>query len=263
LVITFGAISHHYFAGYGGGRKLIFPGLGFLGSIYQNHSLFLDNRQETLCGKCGPGVLKGNPVAEDLDEIEDRFQAHLGIHAIQDEEGRVSDMRMGSGRMEFLKACHLHGQNCEIRCDDVFDLAVASAGGYPRDVNFIQSHKGIENASKFVKNNGRLIFFAQCPDGIGSKTFLPWFESGGFKEAFQRLSKHYEGNGGTALSMMSKTGRISIFMVTDLADSACRKMGVQKISAKEAQEMLENENGTIAVIPNAGVSVRVSSENMT
>ena len=26
FIITFGAISHHYFAGYGGGRKLIIPG---------------------------------------------------------------------------------------------------------------------------------------------------------------------------------------------------------------------------------------------
>ena len=28
LLITVGAISHHYFAGFGGGRKLLFPGLG-------------------------------------------------------------------------------------------------------------------------------------------------------------------------------------------------------------------------------------------
>ena len=27
LLISFGAILHHYFAGYGGGRKLLFPGL--------------------------------------------------------------------------------------------------------------------------------------------------------------------------------------------------------------------------------------------
>ena len=42
FLITFGAISHHYFAGYGGGRKLIFPGLGLRDAIYHNHGLFLD-----------------------------------------------------------------------------------------------------------------------------------------------------------------------------------------------------------------------------
>ncbi|MDH4206736.1 MAG: lactate racemase domain-containing protein, partial [Desulfobacteraceae bacterium] len=48
FLVTFGAISHHYFAGYGGGRKLIFPGLGQKESIYQNHGLFLDREPQTL-----------------------------------------------------------------------------------------------------------------------------------------------------------------------------------------------------------------------
>ena len=44
------AISHHYFAGYGGGRKLIFPGLGEKESIYQNHKLFIDKKKSTSPG---------------------------------------------------------------------------------------------------------------------------------------------------------------------------------------------------------------------
>ncbi|MEW5908159.1 MAG: lactate racemase domain-containing protein, partial [Thermodesulfobacteriota bacterium] len=257
FIITFGAISHHYFAGYGGGRKLIFPGLGFRDSIYQNHSLFLDKKMETLCLECGPGMLKGNPVAEDLDEIEDRFSAHLGVHGILDENGRVCDIYLGRGRKEFLKACTAHAGNCEIPCKEAFDLVVASAGGNPKDINFIQSHKAVENAAKFVRDNGILILFARCPDGIGSSTFLSWFERNSFKESFQRLSKAYEGNGGTALSMMIKSRRISIFMITDLEDSICRNMGIRKISRKKAQEMIDIEKGRIAVIPNAGLVVRI------
>ena len=42
LLISFGAILHHYFAGYGGGRKLLFPGLAAYESILENHRLFLD-----------------------------------------------------------------------------------------------------------------------------------------------------------------------------------------------------------------------------
>ena len=43
-VITMGAVSHHYFAGYGGGRKLIFPGCGERLAIYANHALYLDRQ---------------------------------------------------------------------------------------------------------------------------------------------------------------------------------------------------------------------------
>ena len=46
LLITFGAISHHYFAGFGGGRKLLFPGLAARESIYHNHSLFLNMKEK-------------------------------------------------------------------------------------------------------------------------------------------------------------------------------------------------------------------------
>ncbi|HBH30523.1 MAG TPA: hypothetical protein DDX81_01250, partial [Desulfofustis sp.] len=40
-IITFGPICHHYFAGYGGGRKLVFPGCGERDAIYHNHGLYL------------------------------------------------------------------------------------------------------------------------------------------------------------------------------------------------------------------------------
>ena len=59
LLITFGAISHHYFAGFGGGRKLLFPGLGEKESIYHNHSLFLNMKEKTLEPGCQSGVLVG------------------------------------------------------------------------------------------------------------------------------------------------------------------------------------------------------------
>ena len=40
LILTVGAISHHYFAGFGGGRKLLFPGLGEQQAIYHNCLLY-------------------------------------------------------------------------------------------------------------------------------------------------------------------------------------------------------------------------------
>ena len=87
-IITMGAVSHHYFAGYGGGRKLIFPGCGERQAIYKNHGLYLDGAAETIAEGCQPGILDGNPLAEDLFEIEDRLPADLAIHGILDSHGR-------------------------------------------------------------------------------------------------------------------------------------------------------------------------------
>ena len=257
FLITFGAISHHYFAGYGGGRKLIFPGLGHKASIYHNHGLFLDPTRQTLSPCCQSGVLDQNPLAEDLAEFETFCPADLAIHGILDSRGQVCDLLPGAGTDHFRSACAEHGKHCEVGVTRDYDMVIASCGGYPKDINFIQAHKTIEHASKFVRNNGILIVLAECQDGVGSKTFLPWFEMGNWKNAFDILAQNYEGNGGTALSMMSKSERIRILMVTTLSDSICKTIGIEKISMDQAALLAKQSDGSLAAIPNAGILVRI------
>lgn len=257
FLITFGAISHHYFAGYGGGRKLIFPGLGHKASIYHNHGLFLDPEGQTLSPCCQSGVLDKNPLAEDLAEFEAFRPADLAIHGILDSKGYVCNLLPGAGTDHFRNACAEHGKHCEVAAAGDYDLVIASCGGYPKDINFIQSHKAIEHASKFVRNHGMLIILAECQDGVGSKTFLPWFEMGNWKKAFDKLAQNYEGNGGTALSMMSKLNRIRILMVTKLSDSICKTIGIEKISMDQAKLLVKQSTGSVAAIPNAGILVRI------
>ena len=62
----------------------------------------------------------------------------------------------------FLEACETHGKNCEIP-PAAFDIVVASCGGYPKDINFIQSHKAVHNAAMFVRDGGLLLLYAEMP----------------------------------------------------------------------------------------------------
>lgn len=255
-VITFGAISHHYFAGYGGGRKLIFPGLGKKEDIYANHGLFLDRGSRSLAAGCRSGQIEGNPLAEDLAEFESFCPADMAIHGIMDSRGRVCELLVGGGEEHFRHACNRHAAHCEVATDKRYDLVVASSGGFPKDINFIQSHKAIHHAAEFVRDGGRLIVFAQCRDGIGSQTFLPWFELGGWDEAFDRLATRYMGNGGTALAMMAKLKRIKISMVTDLSSSLADLIGFETIDVGAVQTYIDRCKGNMAVIPNSGLLVR-------
>jgi nickel-dependent lactate racemase len=254
-IITMGAVSHHYFAGYGGGRKLIFPGCGERDAIYKNHGLYLDASAGTIAEGCRPGILAGNPLAEDLFEIEEKLPADLALHGILDSHGGLCDLIIGKGRESFLEACSLHGKNCEIT-SQLFDVVVASAGGYPKDINFIQSHKAVHNAAMFVKDGGLLLVYGECRDGIGSKTFLPWFEMGSFDAAFNELSRQYQGNGGTALAMMTKLQRIRIGMVTSLDDKTCKLIGMERWTHDRVSAYLGDQDKTIAFIPNASLTVK-------
>ena len=110
-----GAVSHHYFAGYGGGRKLIFPGCGEREAIYANHGLYLDGAAGTIAAGCRPGVLDGNPLADDLFEIEEKLPVRSGHsrHSRFPWRSLQSCLSAAEGKT-FLEACRLHGENCEI-----------------------------------------------------------------------------------------------------------------------------------------------------
>lgn len=258
-IITMGAITHHYFAGYGGGRKLVFPGCGEKESIYANHSLFLDRPSGTLSPGCQPGVMDGNPLAEDLFDIEEKLPAHLAIHGILDAHGHLCDLLVGRGRESFLQACARHGQACEIDSRR-FSTVIASCGGFPKDINFIQSHKAVHNAAMFVEDGGLLLVYCECRDGVGSTTFLPWFAKSSFAAAFTELADRYEGNGGTALAMMTKLQRIRIGLVTSLDDTTCKAIGVTPWSHGEVQAHLAAlpADATVAFIGNASLVVKKS-----
>jgi hypothetical protein len=138
----------------------------------------------------------------------------------------------------------------------LFDLVIASSGGYPKDINFIQAHKSVHHAAAFVKDGGQLIILSECIDKIASDYFMKYFEAGSFDAAFDMLGKNYEGNGGTALSMMLKTERIRIHMLTSLDGATCKTLGVNKVTKYDAQQIIDAEKGSVAVIRNASMLVR-------
>ena len=118
-IVTMGPICHHYFAGYGGGRKLIFPGCGEREAIYHNHGLFLDRPKRNLTVQCQPGNLQQNPLADDLFEIQNHLPAQLAIHGIQDSKGKICDFIIGADKLTYLDACSIHASCYEISCPAV------------------------------------------------------------------------------------------------------------------------------------------------
>lgn len=255
LLITIGAISYHYFAGFGGGRKLIFPGLAEKDSIQHNHHLFLDPQIKQLARQCQPGVLDGNPIAEDFKEMDSIFPKRLSVHGILNSSGEVCDVHIGSSYEDFLEACQMHHEHFGVETTTQYNLVVSSGGGYPKDINFIQAHKAIHHSSLFLKDGGTLLIFLECLDGVGSDPFMNHFRFSSYAETFEHLYANYGGNGGTALSMMEKTARIKIKMVTNLSDEVCQKLHVEKLTIQQAQEFVGRQTEPFGFISNASVVI--------
>jgi nickel-dependent lactate racemase len=51
------------------------------------------------------------------------------------------------------------------------DAAITSAAGYPLDLTFYQSVKGLTAAQHIVKPGGRLLVLGECGEGMGSPEF--------------------------------------------------------------------------------------------
>lgn len=252
LLILFGAVSHHYFAGYGGGRKLIFPGLAARESIYENHKLFIEFDKNRLNPACQSGALHSNPVAEDLKEIDDMLPEKIIISGILNPSGNIYSLLFADSYDDFELTCKIYDKQYRKQDEPEYDTVIASSGGYPKDINFIQTHKSLHNAASFVKDGGNLIILGECIDGIGNEAFIKIFE--GSKEAiFTNLKNKYSGNGGTALSMMAKTDRINIFMMTSLDQKTCDTINITKLNYSQAKNKMDKLEGSIAIIANASI----------
>jgi len=252
-LILFGSLTHHYFAGYGGGRKLLFPGMAERESIYSNHKLFIDFNNYRLQPGCMSGNLNGNPVAEDLCEIDSLMPEKIIISGIPGVDGKISRLMIGKTYDDFLSACMVYDRLYRKMNGEKYDNIIASTGGYPKDINFIQSHKSLHNAASFVRDGGNLFLLAECSDGMGNDEFLNILQGHDKQEIFSELRHKYSGNGGTALSLISKTERINVYMLTGLNNEVCNTLNIIRLTERNLRLIAGGLEGSTAVIENASM----------
>ena len=243
LIVVIGGLAFHYFAGFTGGRKMLIPGAASVNTVKSNHRLTITHSGEISPG-CRSGVLEGNPVHEDMVEAVGHLPCKVYlINMMRDGWGAPAGVVSGD-----LIESHLAGTGVvrdlfECRVDAPCDVAIASAGGHPLDVNMIQSHKSLEHAAASVRDGGVLIGVLACDEGIGSDTFLPWFAYGGSREVARNLYDNYELNGHTALSFIQKRERLKMILVCELGRDLVEDLGV--LHARSVNEALSMADGIV------------------
>ena len=163
-VICTGSIVHHFFSGFGGGRKAIFPGVSAYETIRKNHSLMLD--PNAVLGK-----LAGNPVYEDQLEGTKLYPPSFLINVVLDEQKNFLKIFAGDFVEAHLAACKFVDQVYGVPIPEAADIVIASCGGYPKDINIYQLQKTMDNAWCAVKPGGVVIILGECEEGSGSKTY--------------------------------------------------------------------------------------------
>lgn len=258
-VIVIGGISFHYFAGFTGGRKSICPGLASAGTIEATHILAFDFESGGRKAGVGTGLLDGNAVHEECERVAELVAPAFTINTVVDEQQRAVRIFAGDWRLAHRAGCDDYLQRHSFRIPEKRDVVIVSCGGAPHDINLIQAHKALDMAAHACKDGGTIVLLAECRDGLGRSDFLKWFDAPDSRSLENRLRNGYEVNGQTAWSLLTKTERYRVCLISELRDQQVEKM--RMVPVRTIAEALDQAgNGAGYVMPRgAAVLPRVEA----
>jgi lactate racemase len=255
-VILTGGVIYHYMVGYGGGRKSIMPGVSSLKTIQQSHMWAM--------GKClGDGSnplaanmkTAGNPSHEDMMEVAAFLKADFIINVVPNLDGDITGIFTGNWISAWQKATRLVDKIFGVAIEEQADIVIASAGGYPKDINLYQSQKTIDNAVYAMKKGGVAIILADCPDIKEPGEFFDWFAHPTAFDMEKAVRENFLISGWVAVRQLEYANLGHILLVTREKNiQLAQKAGVQGVVSMEealaiAYEKCGSDSPKITVMP--------------
>jgi nickel-dependent lactate racemase len=210
--VLLGDVGFHYYAGYGGGRKSVLPAVAGEESIKFNHALMLSSNART-------GVLKDNPVNEDMEEAAKLSKVDFVVNVVANSKSQVVQAFAGELDEVFQQGVKLVDDMFRITVDRRADIVVTSCGGNPADINLFQAHKAVESALEVVKRGGVIILVAECPEGHGNQVFYDWMARfPDVKSVEKEIKRNFVMGGHKAYYLLKALANHKIIIVSLLPD---------------------------------------------
>lgn len=257
--ILTGVITYHYFAGFTGGRKSILPGLASFEAIAKNHSI-LYNRKLNPGTLAAAGVLTGNPLSEDMLEAARMTRPTFLINFVIEGKKPLA-IFTGDFQETHELGCRFFDQLYRVPIKEKADLVVAGAGGYPKDLDFVQAHKAVDNAVKALKPGGVLIILAEAKKTFPNEKYLKAFGLEDPVQLEKQLLKKYCVPTQTCLAFLKKAQNFKIIWVSKYLKKYAKLMNLTAVSKMseafdKAREFLP-ENFKAYVMPEATLTLPV------
>lgn len=159
FVVGVGNIVPHCYAGWGGGGKIIQPGVCGEETTAMTH---------VMAGKVRPiSKLIGrldHTVKEEIDAVALKAGLNLIVNTVLNREDKISHVVVGDPVKAFREGVRAAEK---IYCPEVpgpADIVVVSS--YPADIDYWQASKPLDYASVAVKQGGTIVLITPCPDRI-------------------------------------------------------------------------------------------------
>jgi nickel-dependent lactate racemase len=176
--ILLGDIEFHYFAGYGGTRKSILPGISSKATVQRNHSLLFEKNSRM-------GVLRDNPIHQEMNEAMHLAGCDFALNVVQNSHERIVGAWAGSPELVMDAGVKIVDSMYRRTVSERPDIVVTAANGAPHDINLYQAMKAMYTACQIVKDDGVIILVAECKQGHGSQLYIDWLAAHKTAQAVQ------------------------------------------------------------------------------
>lgn len=248
--LSTGFIEPHFFAGFSGGRKSIAPGVFSVRSAYHNHSYQMI---EHSCVKAG--ILKGNPLHEDLVEQAKMAKLNFIVNVLLNKRREITHVVAGEPVKAHERGCEIERDIAGVKVAHKVDITITTNSGAPLDLDLYQSCKGIDTAAQITRDGGIIIIASACSTGIGPEAFLELHASvNSPKEVLQKIRREEPIGVQWENQILARTQlKNDIYLLSSLEDSVVKDMMMTPIHSIEqglekAFKVLGND-AEIAVIP--------------
>ena len=256
LRIAIGSVVAHPIAGFGGGAKIIMPGVAGHETIHNNHSL-CDHPNVTI------GCVEGNPVRKDMEDIARMAHLDMIVNSILSPRLEIIDAVAGDVVAAHREGVRRYRKVYGVEIKEQAEIGIVGAS--PRDGTFGHAVFALYAGAPMVRPGGTLILVAPCNDGPGSKEGRQGFKEQAATPPDQLMARIKAGeisaSGGAFMYVYAKT--VSRYRVSLVADNHTRSdaedMGLgYGATLQEAVDDALSAAGAkarVSVMPSGGMSV--------
>ena len=160
------------------------------------------------------------------------------------------------------EGCRTVDAMLRVPIEQPYDVVVASAGGFPLDIDLRQAHKGLENACAALRPGGPILFYAECPKGAGIGTFEDYIARYADDHEMRAALEREFVVGGHKAYWVARLGRLyNVQLVSSLDPEFVRRCHFTPVAPADHEAALRkmlDEAGTqarVAVIPYSGFTL--------
>jgi lactate racemase len=263
--IGMSSILPHPMAGFGGGPKIVMPGVCNFEFVRDHHM------RHTIHPRSAAGLTEGNPFHESCLRAAQAIGLDFSINCVYNQHGEVVQMIGGSLEAAFSSAVQACYKTLGVRFDEKVDVTITST--YPHTHGH-QFCKGLAAPDRVTKENGAILMLAPLVKPVSSE-FVDSFDelkdrfganpAGYVKEAMGQgkpflADKPVEFN--MAMSSVILRPKIRTILVSQMiSEKQVRTMGFDYApSVEEGVRLLGSEypNASVAIFPSGGLIIPIA-----